>query len=179
LALTVGGGTGILDAIGAPTYRVFGSVSYRHPKEEKPEPVPEPVREEVISVNTIHFEFDKSRVLPESYPEIEKVVDIIKSRPEVTHVSIEGHTDSKGSDEYNQGLSERRANSVMEELIKRGIPASKLTAMGLGESMPVATNETKEGRALNRRIEFRLQISPDAKINVVEDETAAPTFLEK
>jgi len=179
LAVTAGAGAGILNGIGAPDYRVFASVGYRHPKEEKK------VVEEVIRVTNIHFEFDKSRVLPVSYPVIDTIASLIKMRPGVESVSVEGHTDSKGSDEYNMKLSDRRANSVMQELIKRGIPASKLSAVGKGESVPIAPNtlpngrDNPKGRALNRRVEFHLQISPDTKVRIEKEEKPSPTFIEK
>ncbi len=174
LALTAGGGTGILDAIGAPDWRVFVGVGYRKPREE--------IREEVIRTNKIHFEFDKARILPVSYPILDSIANTIKSRPEILHVRIEGHTDSKGSDAYNQRLSERRAQSVREYMKKRGIPADKMSFVGRGESQPIAPNQINgkdnpEGRALNRRVEFHLQLSPRARIKVIK-EKEAPTFIE-
>jgi OOP family OmpA-OmpF porin len=69
-------------------------------------------------------------------------------------VEVAGHTDSKGSEEYNQGLSERRANAVKDYLNSKGVRASRLTARGYGESRPVASNDTDEGRAENRRVEL-------------------------
>jgi len=68
---------------------------------------------------------------------------------------VAGYTDSRGSDQYNMGLSDRRANSVRNDLIKRGVPAAQLTARGYGESGPVASNDTEAGRAANRRVEIR------------------------
>ena len=68
-----------------------------------------------------------------------------------------GDTDSIGTDAYNQGLSERRAESVRSHLVDRGVSASRLTAVGYGESQPIASNETEEGRALNRRVELKTQ----------------------
>lgn len=175
LKVTVGGGTGIINAIGAPDWRVFASLGYRPLKHEK---VVKVTREEVIRVNNIHFEFDKSRVLPVSYPVLDNIANIIKGRPEIEHVTIEGHTDSKGSDAYNLKLSDRRANSVMQELIKRGIPAAKLSAVGKGEGVPIAPNtlpngkDNPKGRALNRRVEFHLQISEKAKIKIEKGRSA-------
>ena len=69
-------------------------------------------------------------------------------------VEVAGHTDSTGAEEYNQGLSERRANSVKDYLVSKGVQAQRLQAKGYGESMPVASNDTKEGRAENRRVEL-------------------------
>jgi OOP family OmpA-OmpF porin len=72
-------------------------------------------------------------------------------------VSVEGHTDWIGSDAYNQGLSERRANAVQAYLIEQGISPSRLSTSGYGESRPISSNETREGRALNRRVELHVQ----------------------
>ena len=70
---------------------------------------------------------------------------------------IEGHTDWIGTDAYNQGLSERRANSVMDYLVDHGVAASRLSTTGFGESRPIASNQNREGRALNRRVELHVQ----------------------
>jgi outer membrane protein OmpA-like peptidoglycan-associated protein len=70
------------------------------------------------------------------------------------HVAVEGHTDSVGSDDYNQQLSERRAGSVRNFLVQNGVPLTVISAMGFGESQPVATNDTPEGRQTNRRVEL-------------------------
>jgi outer membrane protein OmpA-like peptidoglycan-associated protein len=70
-------------------------------------------------------------------------------------VRIEGHTDATGPDAYNQGLSQRRAKSVLNYLVGKGVASSRLQSVGLGESQPVASNATREGRALNRRVDFK------------------------
>ena len=71
-------------------------------------------------------------------------------------VSVEGHTDATGADAYNQSLSERRAHAVLDYLAGKGVDASRLSAQGFGEGAPIAPNETREGRTLNRRVELRL-----------------------
>jgi outer membrane protein OmpA-like peptidoglycan-associated protein len=76
--------------------------------------------------------------------------------PSVVSVKVIGHTDSVGSDSYNQGLSERRASSVAEYLISQGLAPQKVTSLGRGESEPVADNDSDEGRAHNRRVELHL-----------------------
>ncbi len=167
LQLVAGGGTGILDGMGAPTYRLFTNISYRHPAEE---------RIEVLATNKVHFEYDKARILPKSYPVLDEIAQTIQKRA-VSRVTVEGHTDSHGSDAYNMRLSQRRAESVRQYLIKKGIPASKLDSAGRGESRPVSTNETREGRALNRRVEFHLHLRSSSKTRIVEKDSA-PTFLE-
>ncbi len=100
----------------------------------------------------INFDYDQSVIKDEYQDEIEEFADFMREYNN-TRATIEGHTDSRGSEAYNQALSERRANAVRNELIMRyGIAASRLTAVGFGESQPVASNDTDAGRAQNRRI---------------------------
>ena len=133
----------------------------------KPEPKPEPepvvveepkptVQEAVEEINKSFkadalFDFDSAKIRPDAIPILDKAVAWLNEFPTVKGV-IEGHTDSRGSEEYNQGLSERRAKAVYDYLVEKGINKFRLTYKGYGESRPVATNETDEGRQLNRRI---------------------------
>jgi OOP family OmpA-OmpF porin len=80
-------------------------------------------------------------------------VDELEANPGV-NVEVSGHTDATGADDYNQGLSERRANSVLQYMVSKGIDAGRLTSVGHGESIPVADNGTRDGRAQNRRVEL-------------------------
>jgi outer membrane protein OmpA-like peptidoglycan-associated protein len=113
-----------------------------------------PKKGEVITLRGINFDFNKATIRPDSYYILDEAAQVMKEIPELK-VQIEGHTDSKGSDEYNQKLSESRANSVRHYLIsKHQIDPLRVTAVGRGEKFPVADNETEEGRALNRRIDF-------------------------
>jgi outer membrane protein OmpA-like peptidoglycan-associated protein len=99
------------------------------------------------------FDFDKSVIKKQYYSKLDEVAALIKKDPKL-RVEIQGHTDSVGSDKYNMGLSKRRAEAVRTYFIKKaGISADRLTAVGFGESKPVAPNTTKEGRAKNRRVE--------------------------
>jgi OOP family OmpA-OmpF porin len=102
----------------------------------------------------VHFRTDSAQILPESYPELDTAVAFLNTVSFATGV-IEGHTDSTGADAYNLKLSQRRAESVVQYLVSKGIAASRLTAQGFGETMPVADNATAEGRALNRRVLLR------------------------
>ena len=98
------------------------------------------------------FDFDKSVVKPEYYPEIKKVADFMKQYP-MTDTVIEGHTDSVGTNAYNLSLSQRRAEAVRQVLIDQfKVDASRLTSVGYGEERPIADNRTAEGRQLNRRV---------------------------
>lgn len=104
-----------------------------------------------IVLRGINFDFDKSNIKPEAEPVLDAAAEVLKENPDV-RVRVGGHTDSVGADAYNQGLSERRANSVRDYLVSHGIDASRLTAVGFGESQPVADNGTADGRAQNRRV---------------------------
>lgn len=178
LAVTAGAGTGLQDGAGAPDFRAFLTVAYRNPREEEaaPPPPPEP-KEEVISTNKIHFQFNKSVILPSSHAVIDEILAGIQDRSDVEGVRVEGHTDSVGSDAYNQRLSENRAGAVRQYMVGKGYPSDKITAVGMGEGSPVADNATKAGRAQNRRVEFHLQLKPGAKVKVQKKETG-PTYEE-
>ena len=113
-----------------------------------------PKKGEVIHLRGITFEFNKSTIRPDSYPILDDAAQAMREIPQLK-VQIEGHTDSMGSDEYNQKLSEARANSVRNYLITRHrIDPARMVAVGFGEKRPVADNGTEEGRQLNRRIDF-------------------------
>lgn len=117
-----------------------------------------PVAEEVdvVSLSSdVLFEFDKYDIRPEFTDEIDAAADLLKANPDVT-VRIDGHTDSIGTEEYNQALSERRANAVADYLAKAGIARDRMTVAGFGESQPIASNDTPEGRAQNRRVDIDL-----------------------
>jgi outer membrane protein OmpA-like peptidoglycan-associated protein len=101
----------------------------------------------------VFFDFDKATLQPSSYPELDRAVDLMKSDPSM-QVEIAGFTDAQGTDAYNKDLSQRRANAVREYLIGQGVDDNRLTALGYGELNPVAGNETEDGRAENRRVEF-------------------------
>lgn len=101
---------------------------------------------------TVQFDFDQAEVKPEFFDDIRRVADFLATNDEVVAV-VEGHTDSTGSDEYNQGLSERRAAAVRQVLIERfGVSAARVSSVGYGESRPVTSNASAEGRAQNRRV---------------------------
>jgi OOP family OmpA-OmpF porin len=101
----------------------------------------------------VRFDFDRATLRPESTPVLDTAVDQLSQCSDVS-LSIEGHTCSIGTEGYNQGLSERRAQSVRQYLIEHGISADRLRARGRGEGAPVATNDSRDGRAQNRRVEL-------------------------
>lgn len=100
------------------------------------------------------FDFDSDIVKDKYNPVIDNAVRVLELNPELT-VEIQGHTDSIGTEAYNQGLSERRANSVKTELLNHGIAESRLSTIGFGELQPVESNATSEGRAYNRRVVYK------------------------
>lgn len=103
----------------------------------------------------INFDFDSAEIKPASQPELDKAAEFIQKYPNVPQIIIEGHTDSRGREVYNQQLSERRAKSVREYLVANySIEANRLVAVGKGETMPVADNKTEAGRQQNRRVEI-------------------------
>jgi len=103
----------------------------------------------------ILFEFDKSELKSESSYIIDQIVDQMMSRPKL-RFEIQGHTDNIGTKEYNQELSEKRAQAVFDAIVAKGIDSRRLRSRGFGYSMPVATNDTEENRALNRRTIFKI-----------------------
>ena len=116
---------------------------------------PEEAHVLVQSLEGIQFEFDSDVIKPESYPTLDAAVETLKSKIEF-NLDVSGHTDNIGDDAYNQNLSERRANAVVKYLTDKGISAARLKAAGFGETQPVAENETPEGRAKNRRVDFKV-----------------------
>ena len=108
-----------------------------------------------MNESIVTFAFDSSNLTTLAKTNLDKLVQVLVNNPD-TNINIYGHTDSKGSDDYNQKLSERRANSVKAYLVSKGIASSRMFALGEGESMPVASNDTEEGRAKNRRVEFAI-----------------------
>ena len=113
-------------------------------------------KDDTINLDNIYFKTGKAELTSASFPTLNSVKRIFIDNPGIK-IQIEGHTDSQGSAKYNKKLSRRRAESVMNYLItKLNIPANQLTAVGFGEEKPIADNKKKEGRAKNRRIEFRV-----------------------
>lgn len=103
------------------------------------------------------FDHDSAVIKTESTSELNDIADHIKNRSDVQAVEITGHTDSRGSAQYNDGLSMRRATSVKNYLIDHGVSPTVISTSGMGENQPVATNESAEGRAKNRRVEINVK----------------------
>ncbi|TET23019.1 MAG: hypothetical protein E3J71_04005, partial [Candidatus Stahlbacteria bacterium] len=107
-----------------------------------------------FTLRGIYFDFNKSTIKPQSYVVLDEAAKILKENPSI-RVEIQGHTDSVGSDEYNQKLSEARAASVVNYFVMtHQIDPRRLIPRGYGETMPIASNTSEKGRELNRRVEF-------------------------
>jgi OOP family OmpA-OmpF porin len=113
----------------------------------------------VIRLRGVNFDFDKSNIRDDASVILDEsavlLADALRQCPDRS-VAVEGHTDWTGTEVYNQGLSERRANSVRDYLVSKGLAAGQFQTVGFGETKPVASNETRDGRALNRRVDLRL-----------------------
>ncbi len=110
----------------------------------------------VVRLNNLFFDVNEYKLKEASFPELNRVVETLKKQPEMK-MEIGGYTDNVGKPEYNQQLSERRAKAIMEYLVKDGgIDPSRLTAKGYGETNPIASNDNTNGRAQNRRVEFKI-----------------------
>jgi OmpA-OmpF porin, OOP family len=137
------------------------------PEPAKPEPEPEPpppppppkaeVKGEKIELTeTVQFETDSAVLLDGSKTLLDDVAQVLVDHPEIKKVQIEGHTDKVASTRHNMKLSRDRIASVRSYLVSKGVEGGRLTVKAFGESKPVASNKTEEGRAKNRRVEFRI-----------------------
>jgi outer membrane protein OmpA-like peptidoglycan-associated protein len=124
--------------------------------------VTRPAEDEIaVSVkNDILFDFNSSALRPEARRTINEMAEVFERYADTT-ITVEGHADAIGSEDYNQNLSEKRAGSVANYIISQGVGSSRVIARGYGETQPVATNETPEGRQLNRRVEIQIKANPE------------------
>lgn len=157
-------------AIGIPVCGALGHIFLDPPAEPEPTPPPpSPTGEELppggvavkakrrIVLRGVYFDFDRADIRPDSRPVLDEAAELLKDpAAEVEQLVVEGHTDATGIDEYNQALSVRRAEAVYRYLVNRGVPPEIMRVEGHGESRPVASNESEEGRAQNRRVELRV-----------------------
>ena len=141
--------------IGIATGAILGAVigHYMFDEEEQPPPPAPPPAKSKLVLRGVHFDFDKATLRPEGKPILDEAAKILNENPAI-NVQVQGYTDGIGTVEYNLGLSDRRAATVKDYLESQGVAASRLTTKGFGKSDPVATNDTAEGRAQNRRVEL-------------------------
>jgi outer membrane protein OmpA-like peptidoglycan-associated protein len=104
----------------------------------------------------VYFKFNSDKIMSKSFKMLNQIAAVLASRADLKKIRVEGHTDSKGSDEYNLDLSKRRAASVLNYLVGKGVASERLVSEGYGESRPIASNDTSKGRAENRRVEFMI-----------------------
>ena len=117
-----------------------------------PPPPPPPVKERLV-LRGVHFDFNKSKIRPGDAAVLDEAATTLKANPNVT-INVNGYCDAIGGEEYNLKLSDRRSDAVVDYLVKAGIPSSQLIPHGYGKTNFVATNDTAEGRAQNRRVEL-------------------------
>jgi OOP family OmpA-OmpF porin len=151
------------------------------PPEPEPEPEPEPklvevTQDAIVIHDKIQFDTGKATIKEESFALMGEIATVMKENPQIKKVSIEGHTDSVGSSRSNKKLSDDRAHSVMTWLTENGVDAARMAATGFGEDKPIGDNETDEGKAKNRRVEFIITEQEEVKksVEVKEGELAAP-----
>ena len=142
------------------------------PVVEAPPPEPQKrveVRDNQIVINEkVQFEYNSAKILEVSHSLLDEVAKVIKEHPQIKRIEVQGHASAEGSDDYNMKLSDKRAKAVMKYLTgKAGIDKAMLQAKGMGETVPIADNETEDGKEKNRRVEFHI-LEQDAKKTKVE-----------
>ena len=118
-------------------------------------PPPPPMKKKIV-LRSVHFDFNKANIRPDAVPVLNEAVNVLKDES-TQAVIVAGNTDSIGTEAYNMKLSRRRADAVRDYLVQHGIPAKRITVEANGESKPVASNDTADGRAQNRRVELNLK----------------------
>ena len=144
-----------IDDVSIPIQQKEKVVEKTEPKiENKPEPKKEEPRS--FTLRNIKFDVDAATISDKNIPELDTVAQIMQEN-KTLKVKVTGHTDNKGSSEYNQKLSKQRANAVAEILIQKGVPENRIQTFGKGDQDPIESNETEKGRAQNRRVEITIE----------------------
>jgi len=171
------GNTAMGAIIGAAAGGVTGAVIGRKMDKQAEEIKKEIPDAEVVRVaegiviefkSQILFGFDQSNLTSEAKANLDKLVAILQKYPD-TNIEVQGHTDSKGTTNYNQKLSEQRASTVSYYLSGKGIATSRLTIIGFGETLPRYTNETAEGQSQNRRVDFLISANEKMKAEAAKE----------
>lgn len=126
-------------------------------KQIPPPPPPEPTVEKINLGGDTHFEFDSAKLKPDGDRLVRELARRLKGVDEIEAIYVSGHTDSVGTEEYNLGLSQERAASVKKAFVEEGINSDVIDTQGYGESVPLASNDSPEGRAQNRRVEVEVR----------------------
>lgn len=145
---------GVRSTNGGP-FRLYALAAAPGTRVECSDPVPPTLGCGAI-IHSIAFAFDSAEIQPESAAVLTELFSGLKGAAN-TGITIEGHTSSEGTEDYNDKLSERRAQAVVADLVRRGLPNQRLTAAGIGERRPIASNNDESGRSLNRRVEVKCQ----------------------
>jgi outer membrane protein OmpA-like peptidoglycan-associated protein len=146
--------------VSEPGY-LFYSLNFNYEEKDLDQPLTidialQPIVKNAVTVlNNIFFDFNQSEIKPRSFSELDEVVKFLKENPNIK-VEISGHTDNVGDESYNQQLSLKRAQSVVNYFLSRGIAVGRLTQVGLGSKKPIRVNDSEENRQINRRIEFKI-----------------------
>ena len=128
------------------------------PPPPAPEPVPVPVKQKLV-LRGVNFDTDKAAIRADAQPVLDTAAQTLKENPGVA-IAVEGHTDNRAGEAHNQKLSVRRAEAVRTYLAKKGVESTRMAVAGFGESKPIASNDTADGRAQNRRVELRVTTEP-------------------
>jgi outer membrane protein OmpA-like peptidoglycan-associated protein len=146
--------------VAEPGY-LFYSLHFNYEEKDQDQPLIidialQPIIKNAMTVlNNIFFDFNQSEIKPQSYVELDEVVKFLNDNPKIK-VEISGHTDNIGNEIYNQQLSQKRAQSVVNYFSSKGISNSRLTQIGFGSKKPMKVNDSEENRQANRRIEFKI-----------------------
>ena len=141
-------------------------------KATRPPPGPDRVvltPSNIAIMDKVQFETGKADIKSESHALLDEVAKVLKANPQIEVVSVEGHTDSTGSPDFNRKLSQQRAESVAKYISTKGVKAARMEPKGFGPDRPIADNETDAGKEANRRVEFNI-IKQGPKKTVVKDE---------
>ncbi len=135
--------------------------------------------EQIVILQQVNFDTAKDTITKESFAILEQVAGVLRDRPDIARLAVDGHTDNRGGDKPNKALSERRALAVVRWLIEHGVDARRLEARGFGQRRPIAANLTTQGRAQNRRVEFlirrRSPLGKDGWFDGPIEDAPAPT----
>lgn len=179
IAFHAGGGTEVFQGTSSPDWRIYTGINwvigplFSEPREVFVKMNGQPLKsldditgdpfagapevDEAFLARDVLFEFNSDQLQPEAIENLKRLVTYLNRPPGFKSLTVEGHTDSVGSQTYNLNLSQRRAESVRKALISLGAPAAKVRAIGYGESKPIADNGNFQGRAINRRVEFKVK----------------------
>jgi len=155
-AIAIGAGGGALLCGLAGHYIFDPEPPTPPPPPPPPTPIPPPPpSSKRIVLRGVNFDFDKSDIRPDSRPVLDQAAEVLRQSPNV-RISVEGHTDAVGSEEYNEKLSVRRAEAVFRYLVNHGVTPERMEVTGYGQARPVADNDSESGRAQNRRVELHV-----------------------